>query len=208
MNITKDTIASYNEFLRSKSPSEIVAWVLEFAKSPIVTTNFGPLSASMLKLTTSVKSDIPVIWCDTGYNTSHTYLHARKLSKKLRLNLFTYVPLQTASHRNAIFGGIPNVEDPSHKVFTEQVKLEPFRRAMKIHRPDVWFSNIRKGQTAWRDSLDILSFSKEGILKVSPFYNWSDDQLVEYLSSNNLPNEKKYFDPTKVLNNRECGLHC
>ena len=103
--------------------------------------------------------------------------------------------------------GIPQIEDSLHKVFTEQVKLEPFARAMKEHKPDVWFTNLRKGQTAFRDSIDIVSQSKDGMLKVSPFYHWSDEQLNLYLEENGLPNEFKYFDPTKVLENRECGLH-
>jgi len=66
---------------------------------------------------------------------------------------------------------------------------------------------LRKGQTALRDSLDILSVGKDGVLKVSPFYYYSDAELDVYLEENNLPNEFKYFDPTKVLENRECGLH-
>jgi phosphoadenosine phosphosulfate reductase len=85
--------------------------------------------------------------------------------------------------------------------------LEPFKRAMSAHQPDVWFTNLRKGQTAHRDSLDILSLSKDGVLKVSPFYHWDDAKLDTYLRQRNLPNEHKYFDPTKVLENRECGLH-
>ena len=44
-------------------------------------------------------------------------------------------------------------------------------------------------------------------LKVSPFYYWSDEKLDTYLQENNLSNEFKYFDPTKALANRECGLH-
>jgi phosphoadenosine phosphosulfate reductase len=78
---------------------------------------------------------------------------------------------------------------------------------MDEHRPDVWFTNLRKGQTAFRDSIDILSYSADGVLKVSPFYNWSDEEMDKYLEKNNLGNETKYFDPTKVLGNRECGLH-
>ena len=78
---------------------------------------------------------------------------------------------------------------------------------MNTHQPDVWFTNLRKGQTAFRDSIDIVSKSKDGILKVSPFYNYSDEQLDAYLEENSIPNEFKYFDPTKVENNRECGLH-
>ena len=101
--------------------------------------------------------------------------------------------------------GIPQIVDSRHAEFTEQVKLEPFRRAMSDFKPDVWFTNLRKGQTALRDSLDILSLSKDGVLKVSPFYHWNDIQLDTYLKKFKLPNN--YFDPTKVLANRECGLH-
>ncbi|MEM0933412.1 MAG: phosphoadenosine phosphosulfate reductase family protein, partial [Bacteroidota bacterium] len=84
---------------------------------------------------------------------------------------------------------------------------EPFQRAMEEHLPDVWFTNLRQGQTSHRDSLDIFSLGKEGLLKVSPFYYWSDSQLDAYLLHKELPNEHNYFDPTKVLENRECGLH-
>lgn len=103
--------------------------------------------------------------------------------------------------------GIPDVDDPRHREFTEQVKLEPFRRAMQEQRPDVWFTNLRRGQTAHRDSLNILSLDRSGVLKVSPFYYWDDAQLDAYLKAYDLPNEHQYFDPTKVLENRECGLH-
>ena len=117
-----------------------------------------------------------------------------------------YVPKQSTAHRDATIG-IPSIDDPLHKLFTEQVKLEPFNRAMQEHKPDVWFTNLRKGQTAFRNSIGVVSLSKDGILKVSPFYNWTDEALDAYLEERNLPNEFKYFDPTKVLKNRECGLH-
>ena len=207
MKITKENIATYNKLLRRKSPIEIVQWALRLAKRPIVTSNFGPYSASMLNLVSQLEKDVKVIWCDTGYNTSFTYKHVEEITNRLKLNLFTYVPLQTSSQRDVLFGGIPTVNDPKHKIFTEQVKLEPFKRAIAEHQPDVWFTNIRRGQTAFRDTLNILSLSKNGILKVSPFYYWSDERLAKYLEENDLPNETRYFDPTKVLQNRECGLH-
>ena len=78
---------------------------------------------------------------------------------------------------------------------------------MEVHKPDVWFTNLRQGQTAHRDNLDILSLSKDGVLKVSPFYYWSDSELDKYLVDHKLPNEHNYNDPTKVLEHRECGLH-
>lgn len=199
-------VVEANKELKNKSPEEIINWALKFAKKPLVTTNFRPYEVAILHACTQVQPSLKVIWCDTGYNTPQTYKHANELIKKLNLNVHLYVPKQTSAYRDTIMG-IPQIEDPNHAIFTEQVKLEPFERAMKEHQPDVWFTNLRKGQTAFRNSIDIISISKSGVLKVSPFYNWSDNELDMYLKEYNLPNEFKYFDPTKVLENRECGLH-
>lgn len=202
-NIDLDHI---NKELEQKSPGEIIDWALSLASAPVVTTNFRPYEVAILYACTKVKNDLKVIWCDTGYNTPQTYAHANDLIKKLGLNVYLYVPKQTTEHRNVTMG-IPQIEDPMHQIFTEQVKLEPFNRAMAEHKPDVWFTNLRKGQTAFRDNIGIVSLSKDGVLKVSPFYHWSDEQLDNYLRLYQLPNEFNYFDPTKVLENRECGLH-
>lgn len=199
-------IEQLNKELAVKSPEEIINWALDYAKRPVLTTNFRPYEVAILHACVSQDADLKVIWCDTGYNTPATYKHANELIEKLKLNVYLYVPKQSSAHRDATIG-MPQIDDPLHKVFTEQVKLEPFNRAMQEHKPDVWFTNLRKGQTAFRDSIGVLSLSKEGILKVSPFYNYSDEQLDEYLAERNLPNEFNYFDPTKVLENRECGLH-
>ncbi|MCM4169453.1 Phosphoadenosine phosphosulfate reductase [Arenibacter antarcticus] len=206
MAFTEQQILNLNQQFKGIPPEEIISWAIQYAQRPLVTTNFRPYEVAILNAVTEVSSNIPVIWCDTGYNTPQTYQHAEELIKRLQLNIKLYVPKQTSAHRDAIMG-IPGIDDPRHALFTEQVKLEPFKRAMEEHGPDVWFTNLRKGQTALRDSLDILSLSKDGVLKVSPFYHYNDSQLDSYLKLKNLPNEHKYFDPTKVLEHRECGLH-
>jgi phosphoadenosine phosphosulfate reductase len=195
-----------NKKLQDKSPAEIISWAISFAKNPVITTNFRPYEVAILNAVTEVQKNVKVIWCDTGYNTDETYKHAEEIIKKLNLNIHLYTPKQTVAHRNVVLG-VPSIEDPKHAIFTEQVKLEPFSRALKDHQPDVWFTNLRKGQTAFRNSIDVVSASKDGIIKVSPFYNWTDEQLNRYLIEKNLPNEFIYFDPTKVESNRECGLH-
>jgi phosphoadenosine phosphosulfate reductase len=204
--MTNIELRNINAELQSKTPEQIIKWALNLAKKPVVTTNFRPYEVAILYACTKIEPTLKVIWCDTGYNTPQTYRHANELIQSLQLNVHLYVPMQTAAYRDATMG-IPNVEDPQHKLFTEQVKLEPFTRAMQEHQPDVWFTNLRKGQTAFRNSIGVVSISKDGILKVSPFYNYSDEALDAYLKEHNLPNEFNYFDPTKVLENRECGLH-
>lgn len=195
-----------NKILRHKSPDEIIDWALTLTDKRIVTTSFGTYSAVLLSTFHKKAKNIDVVWCDTGFNTPETYKHANYLIKRFSLNIHVYTPLISAAYLQSLIG-VPTLENPKHVDFSEIVKLEPFRRALRKHNPALWFTNIRDRQTTLRNSKDILSFSKEGILKVSPFYYWSDEDLDDYLKQNNLPKNSTYFDPTKVLVNRECGIH-
>ena len=136
-------IEEINKELAGKTPEEITNWAISIAKKPVVTTNFRPYEGAILNLVSKIKEDIEVIWCDTGYNTPNTYRHAEELIHQLELNIHLYVPKQTVSHRNITLG-LPTIDDPNHVTFTEQVKLEPFKRAMAAHQPDVWLQIYEK----------------------------------------------------------------
>ena len=104
--------------------------------------------------------------------------------------------------------GVPSVDDPEkHRAFTREVKLEPFSRGLRDLEPRVWFAGIRKAQTPYRDTLDHVSPYRDGILRVSPVFYFSDQDMDGYLAAHDLPDERDYYDPTKVLDKRECGLH-
>jgi len=196
-----------NAELQHKTPVEIVQWAIEQNRKLIVTTKFGQHSAALLHLVTEQKPDTPVLWTDHGYNTPATYLFADKLIKQLALNMKIYTPEVTSARRDALMNGVPDIGDPLHEEFTRQVKLEPFGRAFDELQPDLWLTGIRKDQTAFRESLDIVTLTKRGIYKVAPLFNWTEIDLEGYLYENDLPTEADYFDPTKVLSDRECGLH-
>ncbi|QNK76358.1 phosphoadenosine phosphosulfate reductase family protein [Winogradskyella sp. PAMC22761] len=196
----------WNKKLKDKSPIEIAEWALELSENRIVTTSFGIYSSVLLSTMSQLDNDIRVVWCDTLYNQPSTYEHAANLIDKYDLNIRKYKSLQTKAEIDSTIG-LPNLEDDNHDEFSEVVKLEPFRRALKEENPDIWFTNIRIRQTEFRDKKDILSYSKDGILKVSPFYYWSDKDLDQYIKDNELAKNADYFDPIKALLNRECGIH-
>ncbi|WP_370277339.1 phosphoadenosine phosphosulfate reductase family protein [Pontibacterium sp.] len=201
-----DLVAA-NEQLEGKGPLEIIRWAIENSEKPLVTTNFRPYEAVILHMATQVKPDIKVLWVDSGYNTSATYRFAEKVIQDLNLNIETYIPQMTSARRNVLMKGIPDIDDPLHDEFTRQVKLEPFQRALSELKPDLWLNAIRKDQTEFRQSMNIVSASKDGIIKVAPLYNLTEADLDAYLAEHNLPNENDYFDPTKAVETRECGLH-
>lgn len=196
-----------NQELELRSADEIVRWALARSERPLATTNFRPYEAVILHLVTQVRPDIQVLWVDSGYNTSATYRFAESLIERLKLNVVTYIPQMSSARRNVLMGGIPDIDDPLHEEFTRQVKLEPFQRALAELKPDLWFNAVRKDQTAFRQSLDVVTQSRDGVIKVAPLFYWSEADLDAYLERFALPNEFDYFDPTKALETRECGLH-
>ena len=196
-----------NQDLANKSAQEIIDWAVAQGGNPIVTTNFGPQEAVILHMAVQAKADIPVVWIDSGYNTSQTYKIAEEIIEKLNLNVHVFTPRVSAARCDAALGGIPAVDDPRHPEFTEQFKLEPFRRAMTEMAPSVWLTAVRSEQTEFRSNMEVASEGIGGCIKVAPLLDWTTEQMASYLEANGLPSVEKYFDPTKALGNRECGLH-
>lgn len=197
-----------NAELRDREPSEIVRWALARDKRTINTTSFGRNAAVMLHLVSEQDKSVPVIWVDTGYNLRDTYLVAEKLMRELELKVHVYAPQMTSERRNAIMGGVPTIQDEDlHQEFTRQVKLEPFERALAEFKPQLWLTGIRQEETEHRQGLDIVSMDGRGILKVAPLFYWSEEQVEAYMAAHALPSCRHYFDPTKVHDGRECGLH-
>jgi phosphoadenosine phosphosulfate reductase len=199
---------SINAQLRQASPEQIVRWALGLGQRAIATTSFGRNAAVMLHLVSEVDRSVPTVWVDTGYNLRDTYLVAEKLIQKLGLNMHIYSPQMTSERRNALMGGVPTVEEVAlHTEFTDQVKLEPFTRALAELQPEIWLTGIRQEETEHRQGLDIVSLDARGIIKVAPIFYWTEQHLETYMAKYQLPTCRHYFDPTKVHDGRECGMH-
>jgi phosphoadenosine phosphosulfate reductase len=199
---------SVNATLRQADAQAIVRWALDLGRPTIATTSMGRNAAVMLHLVQQIDSSVPTIWVDTGYNLRDTYVVAERLIRDLALNIHVYSPQMTSERRNAIMGGIPTVDEAErHQEFTRQVKLEPFERALRDFKPEVWLTGIRQEETEHRQTLDIVSLDSRGIIKVAPLFYWSEDDVEAYMTKHGLPSCRHYFDPTKVHDGRECGLH-
>lgn len=195
--------------LADASAADIVRWGHEQSGGRIlISTNFRPYEAALLHLTVQQIPDIPVLWVDHGYNTPATYKCAEATIVKLGLNVHLYIPARTAAHRDTVMGGIPGLDQPElHDAFTEEVKLEPFRRGMAELKPAVWLTALRRVQNPNRETMNVVGRTPDGVVKLSPVLSWTDADMRAYIDGHGLPNEFNYYDPTKVLESRECGLH-
>lgn len=204
-------LTAINQTLQNSSPLEIIEWALNNehnqTKKSIISTHFGPYEAVLLHLTSQVKPNIDVVWIDNGYATNETYRVANKIIEQLKLNVHIFVPERTQAYLNVRYSGLPELDTPEHDEFTRILKLEPFNRALTTLKPEIWFTALRKEQSTLRQNLDIVTSAGDNLIKVAPILDWTTQDMLDYLTKHNLPNELHYFDPTKGLQGRECGLH-
>ncbi|HSG60887.1 MAG TPA: phosphoadenosine phosphosulfate reductase family protein [Pseudomonadales bacterium] len=195
-----------NHQLRGLPPEQIVQWAMGLGKRIIASTSFSKGSAAMLNILEQAGADFPVVWVDSGYNTPDAYRVAQRLIDRYSLHFQIYTP-RVSVERRAALGGVPAADSAAFKTFVEEVKLEPFQRALNELQPDIWITGIRRDETAHRQGLDIVSWDERGLLKVAPIFEWSQAELDAYLTALDLPSPASYFDPTKLSEHAECGLH-
>lgn len=200
-------LGAANQVLASSNARQIVSWALANAQRPILTTSFGTHSAVLIDLVVQQRPDIPVVWVDHGFNTDATYRFARELIERFDLDMHIFAPRHSPAWIAATLGGVPDIHEPAHAEFTRQVKIEPFERALEKMQPDFWLTGIRAEETELRRGLGTLSRDGRGLVKVAPLLHWREAEVEAYLAAQELPSEPNYFDPTKGIEGRECGLH-
>ena len=164
-----------------------VRWAVEeFGDKLILTTSFGIQSAVMLHLATRVAPAIPVVFIDTGYLFPETYRFASELTKKLRLNLKTYLPLRTAAQQEALEGKRWDQGLDGLKAYNLENKVEPMDRAVRELGATAWLAGLRRAQSSTRENLGFVQVQNK-ITKVHPILDWDNRIVHLYLTEHGLP---------------------
>lgn len=199
---------SANEGMAAREPEGVVRWVAGLGRAAFATTSFSANAAVLLHLLAREMPGLPVVWIDTGYNTPETIAVADELTRSLGLALRRYAPRWPAKGWETQPAPPPTALDGErYRWFVDVVKHEPFVRAVRDLRPEIWITGIRAEETEHRRRLGVLSRARLGLLRVAPLFHWSEAKLADYCERYSLPSPASYFDPTKSDERAECGLH-
>jgi len=215
--------------LENKSALDRILWAHKnFEDGLFMSTSFGIQSAVLLHLVKQKIPNIPIIFIDTGYLFSETYQFAKKLTDDLKLNIKIYKPLMSSSKQENLYGKLWEQGKEGLDRYNRINKVEPMQRAIKEMNKTGWIAGLRREQSTSREHRPVLEH-QNNITKIYPIIDWSDKQIDNYLSENNLPNHplrKKgyvsvgdWHSSTPLESNmkpeetrfngikRECGLH-
>lgn len=174
--------------LQDAEAEDRVAWaVANFGeKQTALSSSFGAQSAVLLHMVTAQSPKIPVILVDTGYLFPETYQFIDDLKERLKLNLKVYRSKLSPAWQEARFGklwekGVEGIEQ-----YNELNKVQPMNEALRRLKTKAWISGVRRGQSDVREKMDVLAM-KNGILRVHPLIDWTDQDVYTYLTKHDLP---------------------
>ena len=168
-----------------------------------------------------IAPDIPVLFLETFHHFPQTLAYRDEIAKRWNLNLVT---LRAAEPSVGLW-------KQDTKACCGRHKVEPLFAALAQH--DVWFTGLRRGQSASRAQLqEIEPFkvsNERTIRKVSPLATWSTKDVWAYAKAHAIPLLPLYdlgytsvgcepcttlpLDPSNERSGRwqgeklECGIH-
>jgi phosphoadenosine phosphosulfate reductase len=173
--------------LENASASDRVRWAVdEFGDQLVMSTSFGAQSAVMLHLVSTIAPQVPIILVDTGYLFPETYKFAEELKERLNLNLHVYQPQMTAARQESLYGKRWEQGKEGLEQYNLMNKVEPMNRALVDFNAKGWLAGLRRDQASSRKHLDVV-MRQTNIAKIHPIIDWTDREIYQYLTNNNLP---------------------
>ncbi len=171
----------------------ILKWCFEnFENDKIVFSNgFGCEGMCIHHMLTLVADKPHIFTLDTGRMFQESYNVWHEAVKKYGVPVKAYYPDESDIQKLYEQGG-PNLFYESvdfRKSCCDARKVKPLKSALE--GADIWITALRRDQGDSRKNLKPLAFSsKQNIYKLHPVFNWSEDNVWEYIRNNDVPYNK------------------
>lgn len=229
-----NNIKELNKILLDKDPEFILRYFIDKYKDKVIfSTSFSIEDQVITHILYKITPQPKIFTLDTGRLPEETYKTIEKTREYFNISIEIYFPdyhlveeMVKEKGPNLFYNSI---EDRKRCCYVR--KIEPLKRALKGY--DVWITGLRREQSITRQNINIADYDEANqIIKVNPLYNWSEEEVWNYIKKNNIPYnslyDKNYTSigcepctrPTKVGEDvrggrwwwekpetKECGLH-
>jgi phosphoadenosine phosphosulfate reductase len=171
---------------KTDQAQELIRDLLSHGTPSCVTSSFQTECMVLVHLLIQQKSDIPVLFLDTGYHFAETYKYRDEMAQTYGLNLVNLMPKITVAEQESQFG-ILNQTDPSRCCGIR--KVEPLFSGLEPY--GLWFTALRREQSPTRANLKEVDDFKlpagKVLTKASPLAGWTTQDVWAYLKEHRIP---------------------
>lgn len=187
---------------------EVVKWGFErFGERIAVSTSFQASGMVLLDMASRIsKKKVRVFTLDTGRLPQQTYKLIQEVRHRYGISIETILPNSAeVSAMVASYG--PNLFYASvgkRKLCCEIRKVRPLGR--KLGELDAWMVGLRRAQAETRESICKIAVDpkNEGIFKLCPLADWSQEQVWKYIRENDVPYHELYWQGYPTIGCAPC----
>ena len=223
------------ELPANATPAEILGIGIQAAGGPVsLACSFSLEDVAIIDIARQAGLTLGVFALDTGRLNEETYEVAEALVERYGLKIDWYVPrheeVQQLESAEGLFSFRESL-DKRHACCAIR-KVEPLGRALKGLAG--WVTGMRREQNVTRSDLKAIEQDaiNQGLIKINPLLDWSEEQLLAYVEERRLPKNRLYSQGYRSIGcapctravregedaragrwwwenpeNKECGLH-
>lgn len=165
------------------APAEdILRWAVdEFGSRLVVAASMA--EAVLVDMLSRIRSDIPVIFIDTGYHFAETVGTRDAVAARYDLPLISVRPQLTVAGQDAVHGPELFSRDPDH--CCRMRKVIPLDRALAPYA--AWAAGSRRAESAGRERLRVVDWdTRRGKVKINPLASWTDADVERYVEEHDV----------------------
>lgn len=179
------------KFKNSTSQEILEYFIKEFGEKAALSSSFGVEDQIITHMILSLEKNANIFTLDTGRLHPETYsvMDATNLKYGVKVNvLFPKTEeVQKLYKDQGINGFYESLQNRKTCCYVR--KIEPLKRA--LGELDVWITGLRASQSVTREDLNVIEYDDaNGVIKVNPLLNWSEDDVWEFVKQNKVPYNK------------------
>ena len=188
----KEKIDQLNQQFEGQSPDVVLQYFLSGYTGKIALSSSLSIEDQVLTdLIVKIDPSTRIFTLDTGRLFPETYSLIDKTNIKYNIHLEVLFPDFTAVEKmvkeegvNLFYKGIDQ-----RKACCRVRKLDPLKRAFQ--GLDVWICGLRKEQSVTRQAVQLIEWDENnGLIKLNPLINFSEDEVWEYIRKHHVPYNK------------------
>ena len=164
--------------LADATADEAIRWTVEtFGDDFIVASNMQ--DAVLVDLTTKVKSDVDVLFLETGYHFPET-IGTRDAVQAVYPNvkIVNAQAEQSVAEQDAEYGA--KLHDRDATLCCNLRKVVPLRKTLGNY--SAWVTGVRRVDAPTRANTPIVTWDdRNGLVKINPIAAWTDDEFNGYI---------------------------
>ncbi|MBP5716657.1 MAG: phosphoadenylyl-sulfate reductase [Bacteroidales bacterium] len=181
-----------NDEFASATPEELLSALLpRFGSRIALASSLGLEDQVLTAMIASIDPQARIFTIDTGRLFPECYRLIDNTNDRYNLRIEVYSPehtgVETYVRQHGVNGMYQSIE--LRKACCHCRKIEPLLRALSTL--DVWICGLRASQAVTRANIQTVEWdANNGLIKVNPLANWSEEDVWAYIRANHVPYNK------------------